>query len=425
MAASTEPRPEQTTAEVTWYNWAVLALASAGWIFDVFEGQLFNITRGQMLPELLGVPPDSAQVKLYGDALLGVFLVGGTIGGLLFGSLADRIGRRPTLVITILMYSLFSGLTAFVTHWTHVAVLRFLVAMGVGGEWAVAASLVAEVFPTRNRAIAGGIFHASSVFGTMGAGLVALLTGSKWRLAYLIGVAPALLTLFVRWIVRESDVWVKATAQERKGGDLRELLGVAPWNVRAIACMLLAAVGLATFWSITVAGQDLAREALLREGRSPEQAAESAKVAYSWIQTLGGGLGLLLFAPLANRIGRKAAFIFYHVAAVASVYAVCLLPRTYHELLWLLPIFGFLTLGMHAGYAIYFPELFPTRLRATGTSFGFNVGRLAAAPMLWLSGYLKSKYGLETTLLLLSNLYLVGLLLLLPLPETRGRELID
>ena len=130
---------------VTRYQWLILAIASAGWVFDVYEGQIFNITRSQMLAEILG--GQGGDVKKYGDMFLGIFLLGGTVGGLAAGSLADRFGRRPIMLLTILMYSLFSGLTFFATELWHVASLRFLVAMGVGGEWAVAASLVAEVFP--------------------------------------------------------------------------------------------------------------------------------------------------------------------------------------------------------------------------------------------------------------------------------------
>src|SRR5262249_8836612 len=160
------------------------------------EGQLFNLTRGYMLPELVG-SDDKAGVKRWGDRLLAVFLVGGTLGGVLFGILADRIGRKPTMALTILFYSVFSGLTYFATELWQVAVLRFLVALGVGGEWAVAAALVAEVFPPRARAHASGIFHATSVFGTWLAALAGLLVGSEWRYAYLVGVLPALLVLWV------------------------------------------------------------------------------------------------------------------------------------------------------------------------------------------------------------------------------------
>jgi MFS family permease len=137
---------------ITRYEWLVLVIASLGWIFDVYEGQIFNLTRNQLLQEILGVEPGHPEVKKYGDRLLGIFLLGGMFGGILFGSLADKYGRRPIMIVTILMYSVFSGLTYFATNLEQVMVLRFLVAMGIGGEWAVAAALVAEVFPTKARA---------------------------------------------------------------------------------------------------------------------------------------------------------------------------------------------------------------------------------------------------------------------------------
>ncbi|HEX6960335.1 MAG TPA: MFS transporter, partial [Lacipirellula sp.] len=162
-------------AGVTRYEWLVLVIACAGWVFDVYEGQIFNITRNQMLTDILG--GSSADVAKYGDLFLGIFLLGGTVGGLAAGSLADRFGRRPIMIATILMYSVFSGLTFFATELWHVAALRFLVAMGVGGEWAVAASLVSEVFPARARAHASGIFHATSVLGTWMAALAGMAVG--------------------------------------------------------------------------------------------------------------------------------------------------------------------------------------------------------------------------------------------------------
>ena len=118
-------------AGVTRYEWLILIIASAGWVFDVYEGQIFNITRNQMLGDILN--QDAAGVAKYGEYFLAIFLLGGTIGGLLFGSLADRFGRRPIMIVTILMYSVFSGLTYFAVSLWQVAVLRFLVALGVGG----------------------------------------------------------------------------------------------------------------------------------------------------------------------------------------------------------------------------------------------------------------------------------------------------
>jgi len=412
---------------ITRYEWLVLIIASAGWIFDVYEGQIFNLTRNNMLGDILGQEPGSDEVKKYGDWFLGVFLLGGTFGGLLFGSLADRYGRSSIMIVTILMYSVFSGLTFFATELWHVTALRFLVAMGVGGEWAVAAALVSEVFPKRARAHASSIFHASSVIGTSLASLAAIWVGANWEYAYLIGVLPALLIVWVRIVVKEPEKWQRAREEAEAGtgkvGSFKELLTVAPWRGHAFGAMALAAVGLGTFWAVTVAGQDLAREMLISEGATPEEASQKAKFAYGIIQTMGGGLGLVLFGPISARIGRRMTFILFHVAALAITLVVCFLPNSYTTLLILLPVFGFFTLGMHAGYAVYFPELFPDRLRATGMSWGFNGGRLLAATLLILSGKMKAAMDLNIAIAWLGGFFLLGVVVILFMPETKGKEL--
>jgi MFS family permease len=408
-------------AEVTRYQWMVLAVASAGWVFDAFEGQLFNLTRKDLLRDLLGHDPQRA--KFWGDLLLAAFLLGGTLGGIVFGMLADRFGRKPAMAATILFYSIFSGLTFFAANLWHVAVLRFLVALGVGGEWAVAAALVAEVFPPRARARAGGIFHGTSVAGTWLAALAGLLVGTNWRYAYLIGVIPALLVLWVRASVREPQRWERAANEGRRLGSLKELFANPVWAKRAIFGLLLAAVGLGTFWGVVVAGQDLTHELLTRAGANSADADRRAKFAYGIVQAIGMGIGFLCVGPLAERLGRRGAFLLMHLAAVAIVPVTCYLPQTYTQMLLILPLFGLFTGGIHAGYAIYFPELFPNHLRATGAGVCFNGGRLLAAPLLWLSASLKAHTDLRTAVTILSSLFLVGIFALIFLPETRGKPL--
>ena len=416
-------------AGVTRYEWLVLAIACAGWVFDQYESQVFVVTKDYVLSAM---PEVHGQHKFWTDILFAVFLLGSTVGGLACGSLADRYGRRPLLMVTILLYSVSSGLTYFVTSLWQLAAIRFVVAMGVGGEWAVAASLVAEVFPSRSRPYASGIFHASSILGIWMAAIAGMAVGPQWRYAYLVGILPALLILWVRSRVREPEKWQAKFAEARESADadsrlgsFRELLTQSPWSRRAVLGMLLAGIGLGTFWSVIVAGQNLASEQLRRDGVSAAHVTHQAQFAYGIVQTTGCGLGLLAFGPISARIGRRRAFIIFQLLALVIVPITCFAPQTYGQLLVLLPIFGFITIAIHAGYAIYFPELFPTNLRATGASFCFNGGRIIAVPMLFLSGWLKSQPGVDLRWAVtgLSSLFLAGVVLMFFLPETNRQEL--
>jgi len=425
---NTTSKPARWYHAVNRYQWLVLLIASIGWMFDAYEGQVFNITRNDLLTDILRAAHDAPEVRRWGDIFLGVFLAGGALGGILFGSLADRFGRKPVMVLTILFYSVFAGLTYFATALWQVGVLRFLVAMGVGGEWAVAATLVAEVFPKEARAQAGGIFHATSCFGTWLAALVGLAVGTHWRYAYLISVLPALLVLWVWASVKEPESWTRArdkavAGQGGKLGSFRELFTHRLWGPRALLGMVLAAVGLATFWSVTVAGQDLMQDLLLRSGTDAAKAKADAKFAYGVIQTIGGAVGLVSFGPLCVWLGRRRAFIGMQLLSLIVVPATCYLPQTEMQMLLLLPLMGFCTLGLHAGFAVYFPELFPNHLRSTGAGFCFNAGRLVASPVLVFSGALKSAVGLQLAITLMSLLFVIGIVVMLFLPETKDQPL--
>jgi MFS family permease len=416
----------QWYSAVTRYQWLVLVVASLGWIFDAFEGQIYNLTRADMLPELLHVNAEDALAKLWGERFLGIFLIGGTFGGLLFSSLADKWGRNPVMALTILFYSVFSGITAFADQIWQVGALRFLVAMGVGGEWAVGAALVAEVFPKEARERAGGIFHATSICGHWLAAAAGLWVGTQWRTAYLIGVVPAILVLWVRLSIKEPETWREAKQRKpERMGSFYDLFEDSQFRARAIFGALLAMVGLATFWGVVVAGQDIAADLLKRLG--DQDWANKSKIAFGFVQAAGAGAGMLAFGPLSARWGCKRTFVFMHVAALILTPLVCWIPslcRNYALLLVLLPVFAFFAQGIHAGYAAYFPALFPTHLRATGAGFCFNTGRLLAAPVLiWLSAWMKSALDLRLAISCLGLLFLFGLIFIAFLPETTNRDL--
>jgi MFS family permease len=299
------------------------------------------------------------------------------------------------------------------------------------------------------------IFHASSVFGTLlAAAAGAFIVGNPafgengWRWGFAIGAAPALLTLWIRWKLREPDQWIKARERASEDsavqpGRLLELFVGS--NLRGtIVGVSLASIGLVTFWGIHIYGKDallrksqdrilasaqIAQDASQEEKNAIlEQHKPETKRAEMWsmvLNTIGGGLGLVLFGTISNRMGRRGAFMLYHVMAFVMVLVLFkyLIPNGASEttLSLVLPIFGFFTLGMHAGYAVYFPELYPTRLRGTGAGFCFNMGRLATAGAFFLFAA-TPKPPIEKAMIL-APLYLLGVVVVLFGKETRGQEL--
>ena len=414
---------------ITGYQWLVLLIACLGWVFDVFEGQLWAIFKSQAMAEVLGVADNNPLVDQWANYALASFLIGGAVGGLFFGVLADRIGRRKAMIYSILTYTAFTGVHYFAYSAWQLVGLRFFVAMGVGGEWAIAASLVAEVFPRRARAVAGGFFQSSSIMGVLGASLLGLiLTGdASWRTAFIIGLVPALLVFLIRSKLKESEKWeaseAKSTDEDgHRGGSLRELLGDRRWRYRALLGLGLASIGLGTYWGIYAWGPELVKD-ILGDSVSKEEARSAGSFAYLLMNVTGGLLGLLCFAPLSMMTSRRKAFVLYHIGAIIFVPVTFLAANTYTQALVLLPIMAFFVVGMHAGYAVYFPELFPTRLRATGASFCFNVGRLLSAVMILVRVELRAALGLREAVSIMAGLFLFGLVLLFFAPETKGKGL--
>lgn len=422
---------------VTRYQWLVLIIASLGWVFDIFEGQIFVASMNDAMPELVPAETSQGDIESFKTITLACFLLGGAIGGVLFGVVSDRIGRSRTMILTILVYSLFTCLSAFSQTWQHMAIFRFLVAMGVGGEWAVASAMVAEVFPKEARARSLGIFHASSVLGTYLAVAVGafVLPYMSWRWGFALGALPALLTIWIRVSLREPDDWQAAreksqTDSTQKMGNLFELFR-PPLLRPTLVGIGLGTVGLATFWGTHIFGKNLMQTAAI--SAMPEMA-DAAKKQWEmlgmFLVTTGGGLGLLTFGPLSEWIGRRMTFLIFHLAAFVAAIVTYQVAWTIPGLVIVLPIFGYMTLGMHAGYAVYFPELFPTRVRGSGAGICFNLARLAVFVVLAVSAWMlrqESEGGLGMTraesATWLSGLFLVGAILLIFAPETKGQDL--
>ena len=443
-----ETPPYRWYRELNGYHWFVLIVAALGWLFDCLDQQLFILARQPAMAELLPGTPTQAQIDEAGAYSTAIFLMGWAIGGLIFGVMGDRIGRAKTMIITILLYSAFTGLSALSKGFWDFSAYRFLTGLGVGGEFAVGVALVAEVMPDRARPYCLGVLQALSAVGNISAALIGMTMGtlverglvdSIWRPMFVVGAVPALLALVIRARLKEPERWQQASHQgdvARKLGSYRELFGHPTWRKHALIGLGLAFSGIVGLWGVGFFTFDLVgnvlKEKFVAEGLSESQvrgAVAHWKGIASMMMNVGAAFGMYGFAVLAQRIGRKPTFAICFVAALISTASVFYFLEEFHQVFWMVPIMGFCILSLFAGYAIYFPELFPTHLRSTGTSFCYNVGRFVAAvgPALlgWLTGvvYAESASPLRYAGLTMCGIFVIGLLVLPFAPETKGKPL--
>jgi len=380
---------------------------------------LHDQTGGDVSPEAIG---------WYGGIIFSIFLIGWAVGGVLFGVAADRFGRTKTLVVTILIYALFTGMAALSATWWQLALYRFLTALGIGGEWAAGAALVAEVWPEEKRARAAGILQSAWASGFLIAAVVNLLMReSGWRPIFVVGVAPAIVALVVRMWVKEPERWVKAHERERQLGatpsqKLAELFQPALLRSTIVGSGL-AFVAVFGLWGATNWTPTLVRS--LPQLHAMDAATLTSYVSYATIMLNAGALvGYLSFGPLADRFGRRAVFALMCVGSLVMLPVTFLTPRSYANVLLLLPLLGFFNNGIFSGFPIYLPELYPTRLRATGAGFCFNVGRVLASAGPFLTGFLVTALGgFGRAASAIALIYVVGLMILPFAPETKGQPL--
>ena len=526
------------------YQWFVLIVAALGWLLDCMDQQLFVLARAPAMKELLtaglGSPATPGEIGEYGGYATAIFMLGWATGGLIFGVLGDRWGRAKTMLLTIVLYSGCTGLSAFATRFWDFALYRFLTGLGVGGEFAVGVALVAEVMPARARPYALGLLQALSTVGNMSAALIGIslsvleqgqnLAGwAPWRWKFVAGALPALIVIFVRRGLKEPDAWL-ATCENpelrKKMGDYGELFGNPNWRLpatcaavtllvailfaflgpeawtknqilpgfsqlkltvvgiavvalgfglwcvfggggdtryrgRAVTGLLLALSGVIGVWGIAFFSADLVRGVLEKKllaealGISPAEV-QAAQLAgkikemlaakgvdpslipsqltkwtgiNSLVQNFGAFFGIYGYGLLSQRIGRKPAFAASLLAAMTATAATFWFLRDFSDIFIFVPLMGFATLSLFGGYAIYFPELFPTRLRSTGTSFCYNVGRFVAAAgpaaLGILSGvvYMDTPEPLRYAGITMCAVYVIGLVALPFAPETKDQPL--
>jgi MFS family permease len=459
-------RPAAGPAQGSWwrgltgYQWFVFVVASLGWLFDTMDQQLFNLARKPAITRLLdavpGDPSTAGKVDEYSGYATSIFMIGWALGGIAFGILGDKIGRARTMMLTVLFYSAFTGLSALSPSVGWFSLFRFLTGLGVGGQFAVGVALVAEVMPDHARPFALGALQALSAVGNMLAALCGIGLGmleesgtipSAWRAMFLIGLAPALLAIPIFLRLKEPERWKAAAKEEErelasdpghahKLGSVAELFGDPRWRRHTIVGMVLAFSGVVGLWGIGFFSFDLFRTVFRHhfeaQGLNTQQIA--GKLTYwtgitSLVQNGGAFLGISAFTYVTVRIGRRPAFgIAFILAALATALTFGLL-KEFWQIFVLIPIMGFCQLALFGGYAIYFPELFPTRLRSTGTSFCYNVGRLVAAVGPSVLGLLTSRVfnGFSEPMryagITMCAVFFLGLLALPFAPETHGKPL--
>jgi MFS family permease len=436
------------------YHWFVFSMASLAWLFDCLDQQLFILARPEAMKTLL---PAGLDANKYGAYATSIFVAGWATGGLIFGAVGDRIGRARTLTITVLMYSVFTGLSALSTGWADFAVYRFVTGLGVGGVFGLAVALIADALPDKARPHALGTLQALSAVGNVTAGVISIWMGSlvtskvitpqwSWKLMFLIGALPAFLCVFLQWRLKEPEKWVKAREEGRKTGvafgSYASLFGEARWRKPALLGMVLCVAGVIGLWGIGFFAPELVGPVIensLRAQNLPAEQIAGAKARWIGInsicQNVGAFFGMLLMTKLAQRTGRKIAFTWGFIAAMIATIAFFRFFNDRSDVFWLSPIMGACQLALFAGFAIYLPELFPTRLRSTGTSFCYNVGRFIAATGPFTLGQLQAalKAGATTpeakleafrnAATYMSGIFLLGLVALMFLPETKGRPL--
>jgi MFS family permease len=450
------------TRELTRYHWFVLIVAALGWLFDTMDQQLFVLARQPALTELLDTTRDDPRVLRYSGYATTIFIIGWATGGLIFGWMGDRLGRARTMMLTILVYSLFTGLSALSVSWWDFALYRFVTGMGVGGEFAAGVSLVAEVMPTRARPYALGLLQALSAVGNMMAAAIfftifkvapeeGVQGFSTWRLVFLVGVLPALLALVIRRRLKEPETWQKARQEaqqadefHRQMGDIQEMFTDHRWRKNTVIGVLLATSGVMGLWGIGFWTPELVRSFV------PTSEQTYYVSVTSFLQNFGAFFGIYGFSLIAGRMGRRTGFAVSYLIGLAATVLVFGFMNQPNQIYWMIPILGFSTLMVFGGYAIYFPELYPTRLRSTGVGFCYNVARYLAATAPFVLGplaaafaapagspraeeklseltFLSSLGGVDTPFryaaITLASVFLIGLFVLPFAPETKGKPL--
>jgi MFS family permease len=412
-----------------------LAITWVVWVLGATNVMLYSLVLTPALHELLGATMPVASVTpsligWYGGVIFSVFLIGWAIGGVALGSWADDVGRVKVLMIATVLIALSTGLAAFSQAWWHLAGLRLVTGIGIGGLWASGAALVAEVWADRHRARAAGFLQSAWGFGFFFAAAVTLaFRDFGWRSSF----AAAFLTAGSVWLIhrwlRDPPRWRRvhdrersdATREPRKLGLLFDKRYTrSTWIGTSLVSVAVFGLWGATNWTPSLVQS-------LPELSTLSAPAMAAKVSVAVMLLNAGALaGYFAFGFLADRFGRKPIFALMNGGSLIMMPLTFLFPHNYETVLALLPALGFFSKGLFGGFPLYLPELFPTGIRSTGAGFCYNAGRIVASGSPFITGTLVAafaSFGQAASAIAL--VYAAGLLIIPFAHETKDRPLPD
>lgn len=437
-----------TSDEIPWYKtlnraqWNTLLASNLGWLFDGFETYSLILTAGVALRQLLE-PALYPQIPVYVGTVIAITLLGWGIGGMIGGILADYIGRKRMMIIAILAYSIATGLSAFSFDWISFAIARFVVGIAIGSEWATGSSMVAELWPDRARGKGAGLMQCGLGIGFFLASFVWLFVSQTgpdaWRYMYLIGVLPALLTLWIRRRIPESKIWEasneqrKRTLERKRAGEAiaEHERGLARFTLvdlftdpsvrgRTLVVFLMSMTTTVGFWGISTWVPPFIGSLAAKEGLQAAQWASYAGMAY----TFGSVMGYIGFGFLADTFGRKPVTILFFVLTLVMTPILFFVTQDLTLLLIFACINAVFSNGQYTWMPVWLPELYPTRMRATALAFAFNGPRFIAFLGPLLAGTMIVGFGgYGQAAMVLATIYVLGIVVVPFLPETKGKPL--
>ncbi|MBZ0257277.1 MFS transporter, partial [bacterium] len=324
-------------------------------------------------------------VDQYGGFATTSMILGWATGGIIFGMMSDKYGRVKTMVITLMTYSIFTGLSGTSQTWVQFVMYRFLVGLGVGGMFGAATTLVAESVPFGFRALALGSLQALSATGNIMGSMISLgippgeanlfMGLEGWRLLFFVGILPSILIVPIIFLLKEPEPWKEAVRRAQSGepshqmGTIADLFSHPRWRHHAIIGLLFGVSGMVGLWGIGFFSPELIRNALAGQ---PQDVVDNVRAWGTALQDCGSFCGMMVVTFIAAYLSRRLAFLFaFSLSLVITIFVFYSL-RDPSDAYWMLPMMGFAQLAVFGCYSIYFPELFPTRLRGTGVGFCYN-----------------------------------------------------